>query len=257
MLEYITYNIDDNNICHLSINRPPVNALSFDLLLELKNNLISLKDKKIRVLIISTCNDHFSAGADLKERKIMSKKDSGNALDNFNDCFNLLENFYSPVICAINGFCLGGGAELASACDIRLGSEDAMIGFPEVSIGIIPGAGGTQRLPKIIGLPNAKYWIYTAKKFTAQEAFEYGFLNFLTKKEELINKSINIANSIISNAPIAVCAAKKAINNGYNKDIDSALDNERMSYNVALNTKDRDEALDAFLNKRKPIWRNE
>ena len=257
MNDFITYDIQQDGICILNINRPPVNALSYDLLRNLKESLIYLSKEKFRVLIIKTDNNHFSAGADLKERKIMSKNKAGDALDNFNSCFNVLESFNKPVICAINGFCLGGGAELASACDLRIGSNDAIIGFPEVSIGIIPGAGGTQRLPKIIGLSNAKYWIFTAKKFTAKEAFDYGFLNFTCDLDNLLTTALDISKDIIKNAPIAVKCSKTAINHGYNKHIIEGLEIERTAYNVALDTKDRDEALKAFVEKRKPKWRNE
>ena len=256
MNNYITYNIDQSGICFLQINRPPVNALSYNLLKELRIKLIKLQNENFRILIIGTENPHFSAGADLKERKIMSKEESGDALDNFNDCFNTLDEFSKPVICLINGFCLGGGAELAASCDIRIGADDSIIGFPEVSIGIIPGAGGTQRLPRIIGISNAKYWIYTAKKFNAQESYDYGFLNFITTKDNLNKFSIKLANEIIKNAPIAVSSAKKAITKGYNKNINIGLIEERKAYEISLNTQDRDEALSAFNEKRLPIWRN-
>ena len=255
-MNYISSNID-NEICVVKLNRPPVNALSFNLLKELKDCVFKInKNKKIRVLIISSNTEHFSAGADLKERKIMSLQDSEKALDNFNNCFNVIENFSGPVICAINGYCLGGGAELALACDIRIGSNDSIIGFPETSIGIIPGAGGTQRLPKIIGISNAKYWIYTAEKFKAIEALNFGFLNFVVKNNNLLDYCIKIAKKILLNAPIAVKSSKCAINDGYGTSLKEGLKIERDSYKIALNTSDRNEALNAFINKRKPKWKN-
>ena len=258
MNNFITTDISKDGVCVLTINRKPVNALSFDLLLELKNTFLNIKDnKQIRVVLLRSKLNHFSAGADLKERKIMSKDDAGIALDNFNDCFNTIESFPMPTICLINGYCLGGGAEMSLSCDFRIASEDSLIGFPEVSIGIIPGAGGTQRLPKIIGISNAKYWIYTAKKFTAEESKSFGFLDFVTTKDDLLKIGLDLADKIILNAPIAVKSSKKAINDGYNKSICDGLQIERDNYNISLNTKDRDEALDAFLNKRKPRWINE
>lgn len=253
------FNIKTNsNISTIELNRNPVNALSFNFLLDLKNAFIELdNDNDIRVIIVKTNLDHFSAGADLKERKIMSKNESGDALDNFNDCFNTIESCSKPVICCIDGFCLGGGAELALSCDIRIGTINSTIGFPEVSIGIIPGAGGTQRLPKVLGVANAKYWIYSAKKFNGKDALEYGFLNFIEDDyESVLLRAQNICDEIIKNAPIAVSVAKKAINEGFNQSLDKALTIERDSYNIALNTQDRDEALSAFIDKRKPIWRN-
>lgn len=258
MNNFIDKEVNDNGVCIISLNRNPVNALSFDLLYSLRitfENMIN--DKNIRIVIIQSKLNHFSAGADLKERKIMSKEDAGKALDNFNDCFSTIESFPAPVICLINGYCLGGGAELSLACDFRIGSEDCLIGFPEVSIGIIPGAGGTQRLPKVIGLSNAKYWIYTAKKFNSKESLDYGFLNFISTKSDLLNKGMELANDILLNAPIAVKSSKKSINDGYNSNINDGLSVERLNYSISLNTKDRDEALEAFLNKRKPNWSNE
>ena len=258
MNNYLTYDIDKNGICFLKINRPPVNALSFELLYDLKSLINKLSsDNTLNVLIIGTDNKHFSAGADLKERRIMSIDDASEALDNFNDCFNAIEQFHKPVISALNGYCLGGGAELALSCDLRVGSNDCIIGFPEVSIGIIPGAGGTQRLPNIIGLSNSKYWILSAKKFTSKEAYNYGFLNFVTSNEDLHKQSIKLATRIAMNAPIALTSAKLSIN-------DSILENcmidklkiERNYYNKCLNSKDRIEALDAFINKRQPKWEN-
>ncbi len=258
MNDFIRTTIDEKGICIISLNRSPVNALSYDLLNDLKKIFIKLNtNTSIRAVIIKSDLDHFSAGADLKERKIMSKDDAAIALDNFNDCFNAIESLNVPTICLINGYCLGGGAELSLACDFRIASNDALIGFPEVSIGIIPGAGGTQRLPKLIGLSNAKYWIYSALKFKAEDALSYGFVNFICVSSELLERGIDLANKIIKNAPIAIKSSKKAINEGYNMSIKDGLKVERNNYNISLNTKDRDEALDAFINKRKPNWKNE
>ena len=258
MSNYIKKEIVSNNICVISLLRTPINALSFDLLLSLRSIFNEINDDKhIRVVILKSDLTNFSAGADLKERKIMSKNESAKALDNFNDCFSLIEKLTKPSICIINGYCLGGGAEMALAFDFRIGVSGCIIGFPEVSIGIIPGAGGTQRLPRTIGLSNAKYWIYTAKKFNCEESYNFGFLDFISDESSSLNFAISIAKDIIANAPIAVSSAKKAINEGYNKNISIGLDIERISYNTCLETKDRDEALDAFINKRKPIWSNE
>ena len=140
--------------------------------------------------------------------------------------------------------------------DLRIASESAIIGFPEVSIGIIPGAGGTQRLPKLIGLSNAKYWIYTAKKFTAKECLDYKFINFITINQDLDLFTLKIAKEIIENSPIGVRCAKVAIDKGYSKSIKDGLKIERKEYNKSVDTEDRTEALSAFVEKRKPIWRN-
>ena len=258
MSDFIRKEILKNNVCIISLNRSPVNALSLDLLYNLNKIFNEINnDDQIRIVILKSDLNNFSAGADLKERKIMSKDDANEALDNFNKCFNSIENLNKPTICVINGYCLGGGAELALSFDIRIGTPDCLIGFPEVSIGIIPGAGGTQRLPKIVGLSNAKYWIYTAKKFNSDESLKYGFLNFISKENNSIDLALNIANDILKNAPIAVKCAKSSINNSFNKDISKGLQIERSAYKISLNSKDRDEALDAFINKRKTNWKNE
>ena len=257
MNHFIKHNIDHDGICTVSINRKPVNALSYDLLEELYDLIIKLNDdSRIRFLILQSSISHFSAGADLKERKIMSLSDSNSALDNFNNCFNAIEEFKYPTLCIINGYCLGGGAELALACDLRIGSKDSIIGFPEVSIGIIPGAGGTYRLPRVIGYSNSKYWILSAKKFDAKSALKYGFLNFVFTNKLIVSEARKIALNILENAPIAISAAKRSINSNYNKSLNEGLKIERDCYTTALNSDDRNEALDAFINKRKPKWQN-
>ena len=241
----------------LEINNPPVNALSSDLLLELRDKLIKInKSKAIQVVIITSSLIHFSAGADLKERSIMDNKTVNNALDLFNDSFNLIERSTKITICALNGYVLGGGAELSLCCDFRLGSEDMIFGFPEVSIGIIPGAGGTQRLAKLIGIANAKYLIMTAEKINSKTALQFGLISNVCKRNKLIFESIKLSNKILSNAPIALINAKKAINSLYNTNIDYELKNERKYYNRTINTADRKEALNAFNEHRKPKWRN-
>ena len=258
MSKYTEFKIVNDCIGVLTLSRGPLNALSSDFLIDITNKIKDISKSKCRVLIINSGLDNFSVGADLKERKIMSKSQSKEALNIFNDCFNSIEDLDIPTICLINGYCLGGGTELSLACDIRIGSNDSIIGLPETSIGIIPGAGGTFRLPRIIGLQNAKYWIYTAKKFNSEEAKNFGFIINNVDKDKLLDSGLSIANDILKNAPIAVKSSKKAINSSlYEKNRNYTLKNERDNYNKTLNTKDRDEALDAFINKRKPVWNNE
>ena len=252
----LTYTIDSFGIAFIALNRAPVNALSYDLLKNLSLLFKDLdQDEKVRIIILTSSLKHFSAGADLKERSIMSDEKSKNALDNFNECFINIENCSKITICGINGYCLGGGAELSLCFDFRIADNSAIIGFPEVGIGIIPGAGGTQRLPKLIGISNAKYWIYSAKKFNSDEALNYGFVNFTTN-DNVVDKCMNIANEIIVNAPISLLASKEAINKGFGTNIKDGLMIERKSYNKTLITEDRKEALKAFVEKRKPNWRN-
>ena len=259
MSKYTDFKIIDKYIGCLTLSRNPINALSSDFLLDITKKINDINNNlNCRVLIINSSLDNFSVGADLKEKKIMSKSQSKEALNIFNDCFNSIEDLSIPTICLINGYCLGGGTELSLSCDIRIGSNDSIIGLPETSLGIIPGAGGTFRLPKVIGVQNAKYWIYSSRKFTGVEAKNYGFLIDCVTKEKLFSAGLSIANDILINAPIAVKCSKKAINNSlFEIDRNINLKNERDNYNITLTSKDRDEALDAFVNKRKPNWNNE
>ena len=259
MSEFTKFKIVSDYIGVLTLSRKPLNALSSDFLINITNKINEIsKNQECRVLIINSDLDNFSVGADLKERKIMSKSKSKEALNIFNNCFNSIEDLNIPTICLINGYCLGGGTELSLSCDIRVASNDSIIGLPETSIGIIPGAGGTFRLPRVIGVQNAKYWIFSAKKFNSKEAKRFGFLLDSVEKDKLFDYGVAIANDILKNAPIAVKSSKKAINKSlFKTDRNYILKEERDNYNITLDTKDRDEALDAFINKRKPNWINE
>ena len=261
MQQFDYNNIDveyrNSEICIISLARKPVNALSTELLTDLNNIFLLLeKNKDLRIIILQSSLEHFSAGADLKQRSIMNENDSQLALDAFKDCFNTIESSTKITICSIKGYCLGGGAEMSLCFDLRFASESAIVGFPEVSIGIIPGAGGTQRLPRIIGLSNAKYWIYSAEKFSGKECLKYNFVNFLTENDKLEHFTLKIANQIIQNSPIGVKCSKLAIDKGYGKSIEEGLLIERDEYNKSVTSEDRNEALKAFIEKRKPKWRN-
>jgi len=259
MNKYTNFKIIHKYIGCLTLSRNSLNALSSDFLVDITKRINDINNNlNCRVLIINSSLDNFSVGADLKERKIMSKSQSEEALNIFNDCFNSIEDLSIPTICLINGYCLGGGTELSLSCDIRIGSNDCIIGLPETSLGIIPGAGGTFRLPRALGVQNAKYWIYSAKKFKGEEAKNFGFLIDCVEKNKLFDTGLSFANDILKNAPISIKCSKKSINDSLlEKDRKVALSNERDNYNITLNTKDRDEALDAFVNKRKPNWNNE
>lgn len=256
MNDLIKTNLQDDGILFLTLNRPPVNALSTELISKLQDEINSIqKNESVRAVIVNSSHKNFCAGADLKERKIMSIDDSGKTLDLLNGCFNSFEAIPVPTIAAINGYCLGGGAELSLCCDFRVLEESAVIGFPEVSIGIIPGAGGTQRLPKIIGLSTAKYWIYSARKFTAEEALEDRVADFIAPEGELMETAVELAEEIIENAPIALKSAKKAVEGGLSHSIIDGLAIERDAYDITLKTEDRAAALKAFAEKRKPEWK--
>ena len=258
MQKLIKTNYQDG-IFFVGLDRPPVNALSLDFIEQLTLIFEEINNNKnCRIVIINSLVNNFCAGADLKERKIMSLENADLALDKLNNCFNMIESCPVPTIAAINGFCLGGGAELALCCDFRIMEESATIGFPEVSIGIIPGAGGTQRLPKLTNISTAKYWIFSARKFTSEEALEDKVTDFIAPDGELIETSIELAEELMQNAPLSIIASKESINKSIEtNNIEEALLNERRCYRKTLNTKDRIEALNAFSEKRKPKWRGQ
>lgn len=197
----------------------------------------------------------FCAGADLIERKAMNDNEAHKFVQKLRETFSNIEKLKQPVIACMNGVAFGGGLELALSCDLRIGNINSNMGLIETSLAIIPGAGGTQRLPRIIGIPKAKELIYTARKINGNKAFEYGILNILSNNNDCYNDGLNLAREILCNGPIAVKMAKQAINEGMqcNK-IDDAMKVEEDKYSVVIPTKDRKEAMLAFAEKRKPVF---
>jgi len=247
----------ENHIATVILSRPEsYNAINRDLLtrlFETLNTIALRKDTRV-VIITGKGNKAFSSGADLKERRDMTESEVKQFLYLINETFNFIERMPQPVIAAINGVAYGGGMELALACDLRIISEDAVMGLTETSLGIIPGAGGTQRLSRLIGSTFAKELIFTARKIRANEAYQRGLVNVIVPYENLLSKAYELANEIVVNAPIAVAQAKFAINFGKEVDLATGLAIERKAYEITLPTKDRLEGLVAFRDKRKPNY---
>ncbi|MBS3898936.1 MAG: enoyl-CoA hydratase/isomerase family protein [Dethiobacter sp.] len=246
--------------CLITINRPEqMNALNFPTLKELQKLINDLRfNTSLRTVIITGAGTKaFSAGADLKERAGLTHIQVKEFLGTIRSTLTAIENLQVPVIAAINGLALGGGAELALACDIRIASETATIGLTEVSLGIIPGAGGTQRLTRLVGKGVAKEIIFTGRKLNAHEAFELGLVNKLVSSVSATVAAQEMAALINNNAPIAVQQAKFAINHGSEVDLETGLNIEAKAYEICLPTKDRLEGLAAFKEKRKPQYRGE
>lgn len=246
--------------CLITINRPEqMNALNFPTLKELQKLINDLHfNTSLRTVIITGAGTKaFSAGADLKERAGLTHIQVKEFLGTIRSTLTAIENLQVPVIAAINGLALGGGAELALACDIRIASETATIGLTEVSLGIIPGAGGTQRLARLVGKGVAKEIIFTGRKLNAHEAFELGLVNKLVSSVSATVAAQEMAALINNNAPIAVQQAKFAINHGSEVDLETGLNIEAKAYEICLPTKDRLEGLAAFKEKRKPQYRGE
>ena len=242
----------------LTLNRPKVmNALNFSLLHALAEQVENLRfDSGVRTVIVTGAGEKaFCAGADLKERSAMDPVEVKKFIFTIRNLFTAIEQLNKPVIAAVNGIALGGGTELALACDIRVASENASMGLTETRLAIIPGAGGTQRLPRQIGVGKAKELIFTGRRVPSDEALVIGLVNSVCKPESLMEECLKIASMIEETGPIAVEQAKYAINHGMETDIATGLALESNAYWVTVPTEDRMEALQAFREKRKPVFK--
>ncbi|MBP1965641.1 enoyl-CoA hydratase [Paenibacillus aceris] len=252
-------NIGDG-IVLMTLNRPEAaNALSIKMLEELRDAAATCRfDRSVRCVVVTGAGKKaFCAGADLKERAEMDMNQVRRTVSLIREIINDLEALPQPVIAAVNGAAFGGGTELALACDIRIASETATFALTETSLGIIPGAGGTQRLPRLIGKGRAKELIFTGRKIDANEAKDMGLVEYVTPPESLLDKALEIAGQIVRNAPIAVAQAKFAIDKGFDADMSTGLAIEQNAYEVTIPTKDRSEGLQAFKEKRPPIFKGE
>jgi len=242
----------------LTLNRPEVmNSFNFALLRELRAKVEGLHwDPGTRVVIITGAGEKaFCAGADLKERATLREDQVKQFIYTIRDLFTFIESMNKPVIAAVNGIALGGGTELALACDIRIVSESATMGLTETRLAIIPGAGGTQRLPRIVGRGKAKELIFTGRRVGAKEALEIGLANKVAQPAALIDVCLEMAAMICETGPVAISQAKYAINHGCEVDLHSGLAIESNAYWVTVPTEDRLEALAAFREKRRPVFK--
>lgn len=243
-----------DKIAIISINRPQsLNALNKPLFSDLEQALTNLsQDPNIRAIVLTgTGEKSFVAGADIKEFMNFNVEQAENlSRDNQNAIFDTIENFNKPIIAAINGFALGGGLELAMACHIRYASMNAKLGLPEVTLGLIPGYGGTQRLPKLVGKGIANEMIFTAKMINAEKAKEIGLVNEVFPIEDLMTKTIELALSITKNSPLAIEKAIQAVN--LSDDPKAGYEKEIKNFGELFGLRDKEEGVAAFLEKRKP-----
>ncbi len=242
------------NIAVATINRPQaLNALNSAVLTDL-DELVDVvsADSDIRALVITGSGaKSFVAGADIGEMSTLTPEEGEAFGKHGNDVFRRIETLPIPTIAAVNGFALGGGCELSMACDIRICADTAVFGQPEVGLGITPGFGGTQRLARLVSPGMAKQLIYTARNIKADEAYRIGLVNAVYPAEELLPQAEKLANTIAANAPIAVRACKKAINEGLQVDMDAAVVIEEKLFGSCFKTADQMEGMGAFLEKRK------
>lgn len=247
-----------DQVALLTLNRPEVmNSFSFGLLLALKERIEAIQfDPEVRVVIITGAGEKaFCAGADLKERATYSEQQVREFIFTIRNLFTFIEFLNKPVIGAVNGIALGGGTELALACDLRIASTKASMGLTETRLAIIPGAGGTQRLPRLVGRGKAKELIFTGRRVDAQEAFDIGLVNKVCPPELLLEECRKMAAMICETGPIAIQQAKYAINYGLETDLHTGLAIESNAYWVTIPTEDRLEGLAAFREKRKPVYK--
>ncbi|EEV20000.1 enoyl-CoA hydratase-related protein [Treponema vincentii] len=244
----------DGHIATITINKPQVlNALSTEVLTDLKQVLDEIeKIENIYAVIITGAGEKsFVAGADIAEMKDKNPKQATEYAEFANGVFFRIENFHCPVIAAVNGFALGGGCELAMACDIRIASETARFAQPETGLGITPGFGGTQRLARLVGAGRAKELIYTCRHVKADEALAIGLVNKVTKPEALMQETLAMAQTICQKAPFAIKKAKEAINRGLQVSIDKAIAVETEEFAQCFATEDQKMAMTAFVKKEK------
>jgi enoyl-CoA hydratase len=209
-------------------------------------------DDDILAVILTGAGKAFVAGADIPELADLDVRSGTQLSANGLYLMKTIQNFPRPVIAAINGFALGGGCELAMACDIRLASEKAKLGQPEVNLGVIPGYGGTQRLPRLVGRGKALQLIVTGELISAQEAYRIGLVDEVYPPEELMDKALEMANVICTKGPLAVAMAKECINRGLDVNLTAGCDLEKANFGSVCGTGDKNEGMEAFLEKRNP-----
>ena len=248
MEDLVLYEVD-GAVATITINRPKqLNALNSQVLDALDAVLDGIDLNTVRAVILTGAGEKsFVAGADIGEMSTLTKAEGEAFGKKGNDVFRKLETLPVPVIAAVNGFALGGGCEISMSCDIRICSENAMFGQPEVGLGITPGFGGTQRLARTVGVGMAKQLIYTARNIKADEAYRIGLVNAVYPQEELMEQAKKMASTIAKNAPIAVRNCKKAINDGLQVDIDQALVIEEKLFGDCFETEDQKAGMGNFL----------
>ncbi len=251
-MEFITYEVEDK-VGIITINRPKaLNALNSTVLDELNEVLDTVDQNEIRCLILTGAGDKsFVAGADIGEMSTLTKAEGEAFGKKGNDVFRKLETFPLPTIAAVNGFALGGGCEISMSCDIRICSDNAVFGQPEVGLGITPGFGGTQRLARLVNPGMAKQLIYTARNIKAEEAYRIGLVNAVYTQEELMPAAKKMASGIAMQAPIAVRNCKKAINDGLQVNMDEAVVIEEKLFGDCFETEDQKAGMGNFLEKDK------
>ncbi|MFC0558346.1 enoyl-CoA hydratase/isomerase family protein [Halalkalibacter alkalisediminis] len=253
-METVEYILDENHVATVYLNRPPYNPLNTQLYQELANLFEELeKDPLVRAIIITGKGDRaFAAGADINEMMNLNGAEMLEMSRVSRAAYDKVEAINKPVIAAVNGLALGGGCELALACDFRICSSNTKFGLPEINLGIIPGGGGTQRLPRLIGHSKAKELLYFGEMIDSERAVEVGLVNKSVELEDLLTEATNWAEKLAGKPSIAMQMLKKSINQGTSVDLKSGLDLEAACFGNAFASEDRKEGMQSFVDKRKP-----
>jgi len=238
----------------VQLNRPQaLNALNRELMTELMDALIAYdRDPSVGCMVVCGNERAFAAGADIKE--MAAATPTSMMTNSFIDLWDRLRQIGKPVIAAVSGFALGGGCELAMACDMIVASESARFGQPEINLGIIPGAGGTQRMTLAVGKAVAMEMVLNGRTLSAEEALRFGLVNRVYPVEVYLEEAIRLANAIADRAPVAVRLAKEAVNAAFEMSLQAGLDHERRLFYLLFSTDDQKEGMDAFVSKRKAAW---
>jgi enoyl-CoA hydratase/carnithine racemase len=253
-MEFVSVTVDDA-VALVRLDRPPVNALSEQVTVELKEAFVQCQNPSIRAVVV-TGQPHFAAGADIRGFK--ETFDSGGretTAGNLLDAIEVLDRLPKPTIAAVHGFALGGGCELSLGCDFRYVAEDAKVGQPEILLGLIPGAGGTQRLQRVVGFQTAKDLVYTGRQVGAEEAKEIGYADRVLPTDEVLDTALGDASEWATKATAAIAAAKEALARGRGVPLDQGLAMEQKLFQETFVTDDAREGVDAFVDKRQPEFR--
>lgn len=250
MAEFITLDITDG-VATIGLQRPPMNALNRQMQNEIREAAVEITGRRdVGSVIVHGGDKVFAAGADIKEMSDMSYQDMLRASSDLQDCFNAVSRIPQPTIAAITGYALGGGCELTLCCDLRIAADTAKLGQPEILLGIIPGAGGTQRLPRLIGVSRAKDLILTGRHVTAEEALGMGLVNRVVPAEETYTAALDLARKLAAGPALALRAAKEAVDHGMDADLATGLDMERVRFAGLFATDDQSIGMQAFVEKR-------
>ena len=259
-MDFNTMNfVKEDQIAVITLDRPKnMNAINSEFIDDLDQILNEIAgNNEIGAVIITGSEKVFAAGADLKEiNGIGTPVDAHSFVTRVQSVFNKIERSEKPFIAAVSGLALGGGCELSMACDVRIAAENAMFGQPEIKVGVIPGAGGTQRLPRLIGLGRAKELLFTGDPIDAKEAYRVGLVNKVVPVESLLDEAKKMASKFIKQPGFALRITKMVVNEGINMDIQSALAHEARCFELLFSTEDQKEGMKALVEKRKPVFQN-